>query len=214
VDHDGRLVGVVTVDDVVEVIEEQAGEDILHLGGVSETSLYSAVLDTTRARFAWLLVNLVTALIASSVIALFEGAIEKVVALAVLAPIVASMGGNAGTQTLTVAVRSLATHELTSVNVARVIGKEILVGGLNGVLFAILTGVVAGLWFHNWVLGGVIGAAMVVNLVSAAMAGVAIPLGLNRLGVDPAVASGVFLTTVTDVVGFFAFLGLASWFLL
>jgi magnesium transporter len=214
VDEAGRLIGVITVDDVVDVIDEEAEDDLLKLGGVSEDDLYRAVLDTSRSRFSWLGVNLATAILASLVIALFEGTIEQLVALAVLMPIVASMGGNAGTQTLTVAVRSLAMKELTRGNAWRVVWKEVLVGGINGVLFAILTGVIAGLWFGEVLLGAVIGAAMIVNLVAAGFFGSVIPLALDRLRVDPAVASGVFLTTVTDVVGFFAFLGLAAWILL
>jgi magnesium transporter len=159
-------------------------------------------------------VNLATAILASSVIGSFEGAIEKLVALAVLMPIVASMGGNAGTQTLAVAVRSLATGELTAANALRFVGKEITVGSLNGLSFALLVGVVTALWFSDWHLGAVMGAAMICNLCVAALAGTMIPLGLNRIGVDPAVSSGVFLTCVTDVVGFMSFLGLAAWLLL
>ena len=214
VDDGGRLVGVITIDDVVDVIDEEHEEDLMHLGGVSEDDLYRAVLATTKSRFSWLVVNLGTAIIASLVIAVFEATIEQIVALAVLMPIVASMGGNAGTQTLTVAVRALATHELTPANALRVIGKEILVGGVNGVLFAILAAVVAGVWFDSVGLGLVMAAAMVINLLVAGLAGTLIPLGLALRGVDPAVASAVFLTTLTDVVGFFAFLGLAAWFLL
>ena len=214
VDEAGRLLGAVTVDDVVHVIDEEAEDDLMKLGGVTETDLYSAALDTTRARFPWLLVNLATAILASIVIGLFEGAIERLVALAVLMPIVASMGGNAGTQTMTVAVRAIAMKDLTAANALRFVGKEILVGSANGVLFALLTGTVAWLWFDSPGLGLVIAVAMMVNLVVAGLSGTLIPLGLERLGVDPAVASSVFLTTVTDVIGFFAFLGLAAVFLL
>lgn len=214
VEREGRLVGVITVDDIVDVIDEEAEEDIMRLGGVSGDDLYRATLATTRSRFTWLLVNLFTAILASIVIFQFEDTIEKIVALAVLMPIVASMGGNAGTQTLTVSVRALATKELTPTNAVRVVGKELLVGSFNGILFAILTGVVAWLWFDDVAIGLVIAAAMIINLVVAGFAGTAIPLALERTGVDPAVASGVFLTTVTDVIGFFAFLGLAAWFLL
>ena len=214
VDEAQRLIGVITVDDVVDVIEEEAEEDLLRLGGVGEGDLYRAVLDTTRSRFSWLAVNLVTAIVASLVIGMFEAAIEKVVALAVLMPIVASMGGNAGTQTLTVAVRALATRELTDANALRVVGKEVLVGTANGVLFAILAALIAWGWFRDPLLGGVIGAAMIVNLISAGLFGAMIPLVLHKLKIDPAVASAVFLTTVTDVVGFLAFLGLASLVLL
>ena len=214
VDDPGRLLGVITVDDVVHIIDEEAGDDIMKLGGVSEPDLYSAVLDTTKARFAWLVVNLLTAILASAVIGLFDATIEQIVALAILMPIVASMGGNAGTQTLTVAVRSLAMKDLTEANATRFIGKELLVGSINGVLFAVLAGGVTWLWFGSAPLGMVIAAAMVINMVVAGLSGTLIPLGLEKVGIDPAVASSVFLTTVTDVIGFFAFLGLAAAFLL
>ena len=210
VDESGRLVGAITIDDVVDVIHEEHEEDIMRLGGVKEDDLYEATIDTTRARFTWLLVNLLTAILASIVIGLFDGTIEQMVALAVLMPIVASMGGNAGTQTLTVAVRALAMKELTPTNAARVIFKEALVGLFNGILFAVLIGGVAWFWFSSPMLGVVIGLAMVVNMFVAGLAGTTIPLALERFGVDPAVASSVFLTTVTDVVGFFVFLGLAA----
>lgn len=214
VDDDGRLVGVVTVDDVVEVLEEEHEEDILQLAGVREDDFYDAVIDTTRARFSWLLVNLATAIVASVVIGLFDAAIEKMVALAVLMPIVASMGGNAGTQTLTVAVRALAVKELTPTNALRIVGKETLVGGINGVMFAALVGLVAWLWFGSAAIGGIIGAAMVINLIVAGLAGTLIPLTLERAGMDPAVGSAVVLTTITDVIGFLSFLGLAALVLL
>jgi magnesium transporter len=214
VDGAGRLLGVITIDDVVDVIDEEASEDMLRLAGVAETDLYRAVLDTMRARATWLLVNLGTAFMAASVIGLFEDTIERVVALAVLMPIVASMGGNAGTQTLTVAVRGLATKELSADNALRIIGKEVLVGLLNGLVFALLVGSAAWLWFKEPMIGIVIGLAMVINLIVAGLAGSLIPLTLERLGVDPAVSSSVFLTTCTDVVGFLAFLGLASIFVL
>jgi len=213
-DAAARIVGVIMVDDVVDVINEENEEDLMRLGGVQQDDFYTSVIHTTRTRFSWLAVNLVTAIAASSVIALFDATIEEIVALAVLMPIVASMGGNAGTQTLTVAVRALATRELTRTNTLRLINKEALVGVLNGVLFAILIGVVATLWFGNPPLGLVLAAAMVINLVVAGLCGILIPLGLDRAGVDPALAATVFLTTITDVVGFFAFLGLAAWLLL
>ena len=213
-DDGGRLVGVITVDDVVDVIDEEAEEDMMLLAGVREDDLYRAAIATTKSRFSWLVVNLGTAILASVVIGLFEGTIEQIVALAVLMPIVASMGGNAGTQTLTVAVRALATKELNMTNAGRVIGKEFLVGAINGLAFAVLTGLVAWLWFDSPAIGTVIGMAMVVNMIVAGLAGTTIPLMLERAGVDPAVASSVFLTTITDVVGFFAFLGLAAWLLL
>ncbi len=214
VDAANRLIGVITVDDVVEVIDEEAEEDIMRLGGVIETDLHESVWKTTRRRFAWLLVNLATAILASMVIALFDASIERMVALAILMPIVASMGGNAGTQTLTVTVRAIATKDITAANALRHVGKEGMVGLFNGVLFAVVTGVVAGVWFGDPLLGGVIGAAMIVNMVVAGFAGILVPLGLARIDVDPAIAASVFVTTLTDVVGFFAFLGLAALILL
>lgn len=186
----------------------------MKLGGVSETDVFSALLDTTTSRLPWLVVNLGTAIVASIVISFFDATIEQIVALAVLMPIVASMGGNAGTQTLTVAVRALAMKDLTEANAPRFVGKELLVGSINGVLFALLTGIVAWLWFGSPGIGLVIAAAMVINMFVAGLGGTLIPLGLDKIGVDPAIASSVFLTTVTDVVGFFAFLGLAATFLL
>lgn len=214
VDEDGRLLGVITIDDAMAVLDEEAEEDILRLAGVTEGSLADRVISTTRRRFPWLAVNLVTAILASLVIALFEDAIAQVVALAVLMPIVASMGGNAGTQALTVAVRALATKDLTSANAFRVVRREVLVGLANGIVFAVLMGVVGIIWFGSPTLGMVIAAAMVINLVVAGLSGVAIPIALDRMGIDPALASGAFVTMVTDVVGFFAFLGLAVLWLL
>ena len=210
VDQDGRMVGVVTVDDVVEVITEEAEEDIHRLGGVGHESISDTVMRTTRSRFAWLLINLATAILASIVISKFDATIEQMVALAVLMPIVASMGGNAGTQTMTVAVRALATRDLGAVNAARVISREVLVGLLNGLLFALIMGLVAYVWFGSGQLGLVIAAAMIINMTVAALSGILIPLSLEAINVDPAIASSVFVTTVTDVVGFFAFLGLAA----
>jgi magnesium transporter len=210
VDESNRLVGVVTVDDVVEVIQEEADADMKALGGVGDESLSDTVTEVAKPRFWWLFINLFTALLASAVIGLFGATIEKMVALAVLMPIVASMGGNAGTQTMTVAVRALATRELTAANVARVVFRETAVGLLNGAAFAILMGLIAYFWFQSSRLGMVIGAAMIINLLAAALAGIFIPLVLNRWKFDPAVSSTVFVTTVTDVVGFFSFLGLAS----
>jgi magnesium transporter len=214
VEESGRLVGVITVDDVVNVIEEEHEEDMMRLGGVGEDDYYSAVVATTRSRFSWLLLNLATAILASFVIAMFDAAIEKVVALAILMPIVASMGGNAGTQTLTVTVRALATRELTTSRALRAVAKESMVGFINGVLFAAVMGIIGWLWFDNPTIGGVLAAAMVLNLLVAGLAGTLIPLALDHWGADPAVASAVFLTTVTDVVGFFCFLGLGAWILL
>jgi magnesium transporter len=214
VDDAGRLVGVIMVDDVLDVIDEEAEEDMFRLGGVGETRLNDPILTTTRRRAPWLLVNLLTAVLASIVIAVFSGTIEEIVALAVLMPIVASMGGNAGTQTLTITVRALATHDLTAANAARLFNKELAISLINGILFAAVTGAVAFAWFDSAGLGLVIVAAMIVNMVVAGLAGMLIPLGLNRIGVDPALAATVFVTTVTDVVGFSAFLGLAAWLLI
>lgn len=214
VDEDERLVGVITVDDVVDVIGEEAEEDILRLGGVAETDPTDSVIHTTRRRFPWLLVNLLTAILASLVIAQFEATIEEIVALAVLMPIVASMGGNAGTQTLTVAVRAIATKEMNATNAARIVYREVFVAGYNGVLFALIMGAIGGLWFDSLAIGAVLAAAMLINLLAAGIAGVLAPLALERLKIDPAMASGVMVTTVTDVVGFFAFLGLATLLLL
>ncbi|WP_341246019.1 magnesium transporter [Nereida ignava] len=214
VDADERLVGIITIDDAMAVLDEEHEEDILRLAGVGEGSLSDKVIETTKRRFPWLAVNLVTAILASLVIAQFEDVIAQFVALAVLMPIVASMGGNAGTQSLTVAVRAIATKDLTGSNVWRVIRREVLVGLVNGLIFAVVMGVVGVLWFGSPVLGAVIGVAMVVNLVIAGLAGTVIPVVLEKLGVDPALASGAFVTTVTDVVGFFAFLGLAAMVLL
>ena len=210
VDGEGRLVGVMSVVDVVDIIHEETEEDMMRLAGVQEDDFYRAVLHTTRARFSWLLVNLATALLASMVIGFFDAEIERVVALAVLMPIVASMGGNAGTQTLTVAVRAISMKELNPTNAMRIVGKEAMVGSINGVLFAVIAGLAAWAWFADPALGLVIAAAMVINLLVAGFAGVAIPLVFERLGVDPAIASTVVLTTVTDVIGFLSFLGLGA----
>src|SRR5216683_2986158 len=214
VDTANRLVGVITVDDVVDVIEEEADEDLKALGGVtSDEELSDSVWTIARGRFNWLLVNLATAFLASSVLGLFEGQLEKMVALAVLAPIVASQGGNAATQTMTVAVRALATRELGSNNAFRVVMREGLVGLVNGLAFAVITGIAAVAWFKIPGLGVVIGLAIICNLVAGALGGILIPMVLERVRADPAVASGTFDTTVTDVVGFFSFLGIATlWF--
>jgi magnesium transporter len=214
VDAQDRMVGVMTFDDIVDVIEQEAEEDIKALGGVKgEEELSDSVWTIARSRFNWLLVNLATAFLASSVLGMFEGELQKMVALAVLAPIVASQGGNATTQTMTIAVRALATRELGPSNASRVILRELMVGILNGIAFAVITGVAAYAWFKVPGLGIVIGLAMICNLIAAALGGILIPLALHRLGRDPAVASSPFVTTVTDVVGFFSFLGIATlWF--
>ncbi len=210
VDDEGRLIGLITIDDAMAVLDEEHEEDILRLAGVGEGSLSDRVMETTKQRMPWLAVNLLTSIAASMVIAQFEAAISQIVALAVLMPIVASMGGNAGTQSLTVAVRAIATKDLTGSNVWRVIRREVLVGLVNGLIFAVVMGAVGLIWFGSPALGYVIAAAMVVNMVIAGLAGTVIPVFLERVGVDPALASGAFVTTVTDVVGFFAFLGLAA----
>lgn len=210
VDNAGRLIGTITIDDVIDVIDEEAQEDIMKMAGVDQGDLYRAVFSTTGTRFRWLFVNLLTAIAASIVISFFGATIEELVALAVLMPIVASMGGNAGTQTLTVAVRAIATKELSDANTWRVIWKESLIGSLNGVIFAVITGVVAALWFNTPMLGVVIGLAMIINMIVAGFAGAAIPVLLNKSGSDPAVSSTVLLTTLTDVIGFFVFLALAA----
>ena len=214
VDADGLLVGVIDIDDVVSVIDEEAEEDLMRLGGVQEGDLHGGLVDTTRSRFSWLAVNLATAIVASIVIAFFETTIEKVVALAILMPIVASMGGNAGTQALTVAVRALAMRELTATNATKFVLKETTVGSMNGIAFAVIAGAATWIWFGDLDIALILGAAMVITLIVAGFFGTMIPIGLERLKLDPAIASTVFLTTVTDVVGFLAFLGLAAFFLL
>ena len=219
VDQNGKLLGMITVDDVMEVAREEFEEDVLLLGGIGEETIDDGVIQSSAKRFTWLLVNLGTAALASLVISMFDATIEQMVALAVLMPIVASMGGNAGTQTLTITVRALATKELTGYNAMRAIRKELLVGGLNGLLFAFVAGLATVLIFGDHgessiLLGGIIAGAMIINMVVAGMSGIVLPILLDRMGIDPAVASGVFVTTVTDVVGFFAFLGLASLVLL
>ncbi|MEM9900851.1 MAG: magnesium transporter [Pseudomonadota bacterium] len=209
VDGDERLVGAITIDDAMAVLDEEHEEDILRLAGVDEeSSLSDRVGETVKRRLPWLAVNLGTAILASIVIGLFDEALAQIVALAILMPIVASMGGNAGTQSLTVAVRALATKDLTGANLSRVVIRELVVGLINGVVFAVVMGVIAVLWFSDPRLGFVMAAAMIVNLGAAALSGILIPVALEKTGVDPALASGTFVTTVTDVVGFLAFLGL------
>lgn len=214
VDADNRLVGVITIDDAMTVLDEEYEEDMMRLAGVGEGSLSDHVIETLKGRFPWLAVNLCTAILASMVISMFEATIAQFVALAVLMPIVASMGGNAGTQSLTVAVRAIATKNLTTSNVWRVIRREVLVGLLNGIIFAVVLGLVGFFWFGSSIIGWVLALAMVLNMVIAGLAGTVVPVLLEKIGVDPALASGAFVTTVTDVVGFFAFLGLAAWMLL
>ncbi|MDF1872420.1 magnesium transporter [Vannielia sp.] len=214
VDTNGRLVGIITIDDAMSVLDEEHEEDILRLAGVGESRLSDTAWEATKRRFPWLAVNLVTAILASLVIGQFEAVIAQLVALAVLMPIVASMGGNAGTQALTVAVRAIATKDLTGSNMWRVVRRELGVGVINGLVFAVMMGLVGWAWFGTPMLGVVLALAMVINLVVAGLAGILVPVVLERMNVDPALASGAFVTTVTDVVGFFAFLGLATMLLL
>lgn len=211
VDEGDRLVGAITIDDIVDVIREEAEEDVKALGGVrASEELADSVTWIARSRFLWLFVNLFTAFVAAWVVRLFEGPIEKMVALAVLVPIVCSQGGNAATQTMTVAVRALATRELNRGNAMRILRREVMVGLINGVGFGILTGIAAALWFGKPMLGVVIAIAMVINLVAGVLGGMLIPITLEKLDYDPAIASSPFVTTVTDVVGNFAFLGIAT----
>ena len=214
IDAEGRLVGIITLDDIIDVIDEEAEEDLMALAGVSDASIRTSVLETLQGRAPWLFVNLITAVIASVVIGFFESTIEKIVALAVLMPIVASMGGNAGTQTVTVAVRAIAMREF-SPKVAVAFGlRELYVGIANGVVFAVVTAGLSYIWFGDAQIALVLGFAMLVNMVVAAISGTLIPLALVKTGVDPAVASSVFITTITDVIGFLVFLGLAALYLL
>ncbi|WP_018239524.1 magnesium transporter [Ensifer sp. BR816] len=211
VDDNGRLVGVLTIDDVVDVIQEEAEEDLLRLSGVGDEELSDSVTEASRSRVPWLLVNSMTACISASVIGLFDATIQQIVALAILMPIVAGMGGNAGSQTMTVTVRALATRGLDIHNAPRIIRREAGVGLLNGMIFGSLIGLVAGLWFQDPNIGGIIATAMLINMMAAALAGILIPLLLDKSGADPAVSSAVFVTAVTDVTGFFSFLGIATW---
>ena len=209
VDESGRLVGQITVDDVVHIIQEEAGEDALLLSGAGDGDINEPIHLTIRTRLTWLVVNLGTAIIASSVVGLFQGAIAKFALLAVLMPIVSGMGGNAGTQTLAVVVRALATNQLTESNTLRMIWREIRIALANGFSLGLLIGIAVATIFHNPLLGGVIGSAMVINNLMAGCAGIAVPVVLDRLKIDPAVSSAVFVTMATDVMGFFSFLGLA-----
>jgi len=215
VDEVGRLVGVITIDDIVDVIDEEHEEDIMRLAGVGEgDNLFTAVMGTVRSRFTWLLTYVVCAFAAASVIRMFQSSISEMVALAILMPIVAAMGGTASVQTLTVAVRAIAMKELTPANALRNVGKEVVVAFLNGLVFAVLVGVIAAVWFDNAALGGVIGLAIVLNLLVAGLYGSIMPVLMQRIGLDPAVASSAFATAITDIFGFFVFLGLATLILL
>ena len=210
VNKDNKLVGMITADDVVTVVQDEAEEDVLRLAGVGDEEITDSVFVKTKRRFNWLLVNLATALLASWVISIFGAEIEKVVALAFLMPIVASMGGNAGMQTLAVTVRAIATKELSSSNINKIISKEFFIGVLNGIIFAIITGAVVLLWFKQLDLSIIIAASMVLNMIVAGLCGILIPVTLKKMNIDPALASSVFVTTVTDVIGFLSFLGIGS----
>ena len=210
VDDSGRLIGMITVDDVVDVIDEEAEEDLMLLSGIADTDITESVIEASKNRVIWLIINLATAILASMVIALFDANIEQMVALAVLMPIVASMGGNAGTQTMTVTVRALATRDLTTSNAKRIIFREFSIALLNGIIIAVLIGGLSWAWFNSSALGGVMAVAMIINMIMAGLAGILIPIGLDKINIDPALASSIFVTTITDVIGFFAFLGLAA----
>ena len=214
VDRENRVVGVITIDDAMVVLDEELEEDIMLLAGVGDSSVSDTIIETVKGRLPWLTVNLVTAILASIVIAQFEATIAQFVALAILMPIIASMGGNAGTQSLTVAVRAIATKDISSTNIGRVIRREVGVGILTGLIFAVAMGLIGIFWFGTAMLGVVIAISMLINLVVANLAGTTIPVILEKLGIDPALASGAFVTTVTDVVGFFAFLSIAGILLL
>ena len=214
VGQDGRLLGRITIDDVVDVIREEAEHSVLSMAGLDEDEdMFASVRTSARRRSVWLAANLATAFLAANVVGLFEATIEKVVALAVLMPIVASMGGIAGSQTLVLIIRGLAVGHVEHANARWLLTREIAVGMLNGVVLSSLVGLAAGLWFHAWTIGLIIFAALMINLLAAALAGVGVPLILKRFGIDPAIAGGVILTTVTDVVGFASLLGLGTLFL-
>jgi len=210
VDEDNRLLGRITVDDIIDVIQEEAEQTFRRMAGIEEHDIFAPVLPSARRRAVWLGINLVTAFIAAAVIGRFEATIQQLVALAVLMPIVASMGGVAGTQTLTIAVRGLALGQVGKSNIRPLLFKEIAISLLNGILWAVVIGLAADLWFGNHTISLIIGAAIVITLLFGAIAGAAIPLLLKQMGIDPAIAGGVLLTTVTDVIGFFSFLGLAT----
>lgn len=210
-----KLIGVITADDIVDVVDEEAEEDILHLAGVQgESDLHLSAKESAMHRFPWLFFNLLTGVLSASVVSMFADSIAQLVTLAILMPLVASVGGNAGTQAVAVAVRALATKELTSTNASRVIRKEITVGAMNGLMLAVMCAIISFVVFHEWQLSAVFGIAVIANLIVAGTAGALIPMALERMKVDPAVSSGVFLTALTDMLGFFAFLGLATWLLL
>ena len=210
VNKENKLVGMITADDVVTVVQEEAEEDTLRLAGVGDEEITDSVMLKTKRRFNWLLLNLFTALLATWVISFFGASIEQMVALAFLMPIVASMGGNAGMQTLAVTIRAIATKELSKSNFNRVVGKEFLIGILNGIIFAIITAVIVQFWFKDFNLSILIGISMILNMIVAGLFGILVPVSLKKLNIDPALASSVFVTTITDVIGFLSFLGLGS----
>jgi|TARA_B100001059_G_scaffold235706_1_gene282342 magnesium transporter len=214
VNKENKLVGMITADDVVTVVQEEAEEDALRLAGVGDEEITDSVLLKTKRRFNWLLLNLFTALLATWVISFFGASIEQMVALAFLMPIVASMGGNAGMQTLAVTIRAIATQELSKSNFNRVVGKEFLIGILNGIIFAIITAIIVQLWFKNINLSLLIGISMILNMIVAGLFGILVPVSLKKMNIDPALASSVFVTTITDVIGFLSFLGLGSYYFL
>ena len=214
VNKNNKLVGMITADDVVTVVQEEAEEDVLRLAGVGDEEITDSVMLKTKRRFNWLLLNLFTALLATWVISNFGASIEQMVALAFLMPIVASMGGNAGMQTLAVTIRAIATKELSKSNFNRVVGKEFLIGILNGIIFAVITAVIVQLWFKQLNLSLLIGVSMILNMIVAGLFGILVPVSLKKLNIDPALASSVFVTTITDVIGFLSFLGLGSFYIL
>ena len=214
VNKENKLVGMITADDIVTVVQEEAEEDALRLAGVGDEEITDSVLLKTKRRFNWLLLNLFTALLATWVISFFGASIEQMVALAFLMPIVASMGGNAGMQTLAVTIRAIATQELSKSNFNRVVGKEFLIGILNGIIFAIITAIIVQLWFKDINLSLLIGISMILNMIVAGLFGILVPVSLKKINIDPALASSVFVTTITDVIGFLSFLGLGSYYFL
>ncbi len=214
VNKNNKLVGMITADDVVTVVQEEAEEDVLRLAGVGDEEITDSVLIKTKRRFSWLLLNLFTALLATWVISIFGATIEEMVALAFLMPIVASMGGNAGMQTLAVTIRAIATKELSSGNFNNIVMKEFLIGILNGIIFAIITAVIVQIWFENFNLSLIISISMILNMIVAGIFGIMVPVSLKKLNIDPALASSVFVTTITDVIGFLSFLGIGSYFFL
>jgi len=212
VDKDNKLVGMITGDDVFTILKDEAEEDVLRLAGVGDEEITDSVFKKTKRRFNWLLLNLFTALLATWVISMFGASIEQMVALAFLMPIVASMGGNAGMQTLAVTIRALATKELSSGNFSKVVTKEFIIGIFNGLIFAIITGVIVLFWFKELNLSLLIGISMILNMIVAGLFGILVPVSLKKFNIDPAIASSVFVTTITDVIGFLSFLGLGSYF--